>query len=302
MGGDAQVELERLRADLEKYPTSLVDWEAACLRHMANLLDSLEQARSEWVTLSARLAEAEERLEDLRQERERLAQEAGERERQRRELAEARAALEGARHRTELLEAAHAARIESLEETTAELRAVRAELEEVKRERDVLAENARRSEDAQAELEEARRRVREIQRLREESEDKGRRLALTQDALVKARRDLEEASRDRQRLEEATRDGQAALARLAELEAEHQKVTSRAEKSMLEVCELRVLANRLEIEKDEAKAQRKEKHKRLLEKIHQDLDEAGAPKGDEWSFGARIRWLRERIDELGGRA
>jgi len=62
---------EQIRRDLDDAPpTALVQWEAACLKDMASLLESLERARAEWQSLSAQLAEANEAAREAQRPRE----------------------------------------------------------------------------------------------------------------------------------------------------------------------------------------------------------------------------------------
>ena len=56
--------------------------------------------------------------------------------------------------------------------------------------------------------------------------------------------------------------------------------------------------NRLEKERDEASEHGKKKLRSALEKIHDALDAAGAPKGDDLSYGDRIRWLGAQLEQL----
>jgi hypothetical protein len=62
------------------------------------------------------------------------------------------------------------------------------------------------------------------------------------------------------------------------------------------MCDLRVQLNRLENDRDEAVRDRRKKVKKILSKVHDALDEAGAPGGKDLSYGERIRWLKNQLE------
>ena len=64
------------------------------------------------------------------------------------------------------------------------------------------------------------------------------------------------------------------------------------------ICDYRVKVNRLEEKVEETKDERRNKVRKILDKVHDELDGAGVPRGKEVSFGERIRWLKERIEDL----
>ena len=78
----------------------------------------------------------------------------------------------------------------------------------------------------------------------------------------------------------------AARERIAVLEKE-------AETDLVLVCDLRARINRLEEERDDEAHKARSRMKRILTHIHEELDRIGAPKGEDLSFGERIRRLRE---------
>jgi chromosome segregation ATPase len=268
---------EQIRRDLNDYPNDLVNWEAACLKDMANLLESLERARSEWQSLSAQLAEA----------RTLLAQERAIRE----ELACARREAEDLRARSgraAVAEAAAAAALERLAETEgalvaardragvaeAELARTRERLATAQRERDVLAENEQGCVELKAESADLRARLKRAERARDELKEERERTASLERELERAR--------------ERAVVAEGAEERLAAAKAE-------SEAQMVLACDLRVRVNRLERERDEALAYGRKKLKKVIEKVHEALDEAGAPRGDDLSYGERLRWLVARF-------
>ncbi|MEM8886207.1 MAG: hypothetical protein AAGD14_19260, partial [Planctomycetota bacterium] len=50
---------EQLRRELQDAPRELVDWEASCLKNIADLLDSLDKARVRWESLGNDLKDAQ---------------------------------------------------------------------------------------------------------------------------------------------------------------------------------------------------------------------------------------------------
>jgi len=319
--------MDRLRQDLEAYPANLVDWEADCLRHVANLLDSLDHARAEWGSLSNQLTTTKERLDDVLREKERLARAAerleaaetevedtraevarlrarlGDAERERdqlssvrteldrasAELQDARAELETLRARVKEAAQGNAA----LEAAAEELETVRGELDRVRRERDTLAENHREVDVVRSEVLELRARLRE-------AEERTERPGGDAEA-ADLREELERVKLERDRLaaggEEwaaSQTDLAAANERIADLERKSAELQASSEHSIVEACELRVLVNRMENERDDALRKRR----KVLDKVHRELDAAGAPKGENVSFGERIRWLQQRITDL----
>ncbi|MDH3591860.1 MAG: hypothetical protein OER88_08285 [Planctomycetota bacterium] len=320
---DADAEIKRIRRDLAAYPADLVDWEAACLKHVADLLDSLEQARGEWGSLSHRLNETKTRLSATEAEREGAVTARDEvktqLERARTDLVELRASMDTFRaERTEEgvrvkklegeLKAARAELASERKTATsrqAELEKLRDALTAVERERDELVADARRAADLQKELERTRTEL-EVAAAQGEgaqgdAADMGRRLTLAQNTLVDARQRLARVEQERDRLAEAGEEWGAVRAALGEanvlideLKQECASLRAEGEQKFMQICELRVRENRMETERDDAKRKRR----KILAKVHSVLDETGAPACEDTSFGERIRWLKGRIDEL----
>jgi len=272
---------EQIRHDLDETPTDLVHWEAACLKDMASLLESLERARSEWQSLSAQLAEAKSAVAEERRTREEL-------DRAREQLLAARREADAMREqagRLAFAEAAAAAALERVAELDARLGDARAQataaetefvrtrerLATVQRERDVLAENEQQCAGLKAETAELRTRLKRAEGARKELDEERDRATSIERELDRTRRDLAQA-----RLE--------------------------GEEQMLLACDLRVQLNRLEKERDDTADHGKRKLRAVLEKVHDSLDQAGAPRGDDLSFGDRIRWLAAKLQERDGAA
>ncbi len=261
MSNAPRSEIDRLREELKADRPDLADWEASCLESVADLLEQLESARRRWDAMAAELAEREEEIAALREERTQAEASARAAERVAADLARTRAELETLRRERAALAAADT-----------ELQVVRAELS---RERE-RGEAARA--EARAEAEE------ELARARASIEELGARVEL-----VTGQRDvLAEAGRAH-----GAKESALALARqrLGELEKQ-------VGQHLVEVCDLRARIVRVEAERDEAQRNAARKSKRILEKVHDELDDAGAPRGDEASFGERIRYLKQRIRDL----
>jgi len=269
---------EQIRRDLGETPTDVVHWEAACLKDMASLLESLERARSEWQSLSRQLAEAKSAAAEERRTREEL-------DLAREQLLAARRELDTLREkegRLAFAEAAAAAaleRVDEIERLIGDARAqaeaaetefvrTRERLATVQRERDVLAENEQQCAGLKAETAELRTRLKRAEGARKELEEERDRAASIERELDRTRRDLAHARKE-------------------------------GEEQMVLACDLRVQLNRLEKDRDDAAEHGKRKLRAVLEKIHGTLDEAGAPRGDDLSFGDRIRWLAAKLQERG---
>jgi len=270
---------EQIRRDLDEPKTGLVHWEAECLKDLASLLESLERARSEWQSLSAQLAEAKSlaaQERDTRAELDRVCAEA----------AAAKLEVDALREqagRMAFAEAAAAAALERVAELEQQLGDARAQadaaegelvrtaerLATVQRERDVLAENEQNCAELKAEAMELRTRVKRAEGVRKELDEERDRAASIERELERTRREVAQAKRE-------------------------------AEEQMVLACDLRVQLNRLEKERDEAVDHGKRKLRAALEKIHGALDQAGAPRGDEMSYGDRIRWLATQLAERDG--
>ncbi|HEX5138054.1 MAG TPA: hypothetical protein VFY93_13845 [Planctomycetota bacterium] len=272
---------EHVRRDLADSPSDLVQWEAACLKDMASLLESLERARTEWQSLSAQLAEARSLAAEERRTREEL-------EQAREQAAAARREADALRDqagRVAFAEAAAAAALERVGELDRRLGDARAQAESaeaefvrtaerlatVQRERDVLAENEQNCAELKVEAAELRTRLKRAEGARKELDAERERAASIERELERARREAAQAKKN-------------------------------AEEQMLLACDLGVKLNRLEKERDDAADRGKRKLRATLEKVHVALDAAGAPRGDDLSFRDRIRWLAEKLGERDGAA
>jgi chromosome segregation ATPase len=286
---ESMTAFEQIRRDLNEVPSDLVKWEAACLKDMANLLDSLERARSEWQSLSAQLTDAQAMLAQESRTREEL-------ERLRERLVAAEREAEAGRDRAAFAEGAAAAALDRLAETEqslaeacacaeAELERVRERLATVQRERDVLAENEQDCAELKAAATDLRARLKRTEGVQAELREE-------RDRAASLERELD---RTRERLQAA--EGEEAR-RLA-LERALAEVKGEAEAQMVLACDLGVRLNRLEKERDEALAYGRRKLKKVIEKVHEALDATGAPRGADLSYGDRIRWLVARLEERG---
>jgi len=288
---------EHARDGLEEPQGNVVNWEAACLKDVASLLESLERARAEWQSLAGQLGEAKAALAQERRVREEL-------DRAHEQLVAARRQGDDLREqagRTAFAEAAAAAAMERVAElerrvsdaraqaetAEAELVRTRERLGTLQRERDVLAENEQDCAGLKAETAELRTRLKRAEGARKELEEERERAASIE----------RELDRSRERLVAAE---QAQAARVQALERDLLLARKEGEEQMLLVCDLRVKLNRLEKERDDAAERGKKKLRATLEKIHEALDATGAPRGEEFSYGDRIRWLAARFAERGG--
>ncbi len=278
---DAHAEMEKIRKGLEAHREEVAHWEASSKKRVAELLDGLGELWEGWETVSAKLSELQSRLKTAQREGERLGDA---RTRSASELSAEREAL--AHARTELVE-------------------TQRRLEAVARERDTLARAQETLTKTSADLAEARRELEQAER---------RNLADQE----QARREMEQLRAECDRLERARRELEAAPSatvsddEVVELKAELQKTQARlksrkeqcaslereTEQNLVVICDFRVKVNRLEKKVEEKKEERRTKLRKILDKVHAELDAAGVPRGDEVSFGERIRWLKQRIEDL----
>jgi chromosome segregation ATPase len=161
----------------------------------------------------------------------------------------------------------------------------------VEHERDELLEARRKLTAVQEQLAALERERDELSAARELGES-------LQTELDETQRKLNAVARERDVLRQAALQSGGATDRVASLKRECAKAKKDAESSLLETCDLRVKVNRLEGELDETKRELKRKTKKILSKIHEDLDGVGAPSGEDLSFGQRIRRLGKRIAGL----
>ncbi|MHC4338793.1 MAG: hypothetical protein ACYSX0_01085 [Planctomycetota bacterium] len=274
---DAFLEQDREeRADPDP-PDAGVDWEGSLLQKVTDLLDSLEEMRARWGTLNRRLLEAEEDLR--RAEREGAGREV--------ELERVSSELENLRAERDALASAGA----ELAATSDALHDARRRLETIERERDELREAHEKAASLRERLVESERERGELSGAKELADS-------VQAELQETSQQLSAVKRERDTLAEAVRGMEETRDRIENLERECTKAKKAAEESLLEACDLRVKVNKLEGALDEANRAARKKSKKILSKIHESLDDAGAPTGDEMSFGERIRRLKQRIEEL----
>ena len=264
-GEERGPEMERLRRDLDAYQSSAESWEAACLKSVADLLDSLDQARGEQDALSRRVADLHTDLETESEKRQRLKETLAELERKAERVSRLRA------ERDELLSSVESS-AETLAASQAELEELRPKVATAEADRaewNVALEKVR---SGQAELEETRGRL---------------------TAMRKERDDLAAELRDYEAVDEARKKAEE---RAKTLRSQCDALNKRAEENLVEMCDLRVQLNRLENDRDDARRERRQKVKKILSKVHAALDEAGAPRGKDLSYGERIRWLKRQLE------
>jgi chromosome segregation ATPase len=144
----------------------------------------------------------------------------------------------------------------------------RERLQTVQRERDVLAENEQQCAGLKAEAADLRTRLKRAEGARKELQEERDRATSIEKELERTRRELLQARR------------------------EH-------EEQLLLACDLNVRLNRLEKERDESQDHGKRKLRAVLDKVHEALDAAGAPRGQDLSYGDRIRWLAAQLESRG---
>lgn len=268
--------LDALRSGIESYPAEPGSWEAACLKSVADLLDGLEKVRLDRDETARRLTALQSEVIELKEERDRVQQDLEDRNR------EGPAAVALQAERDELLR--------SLEEAVAERDAARVVAEERAAETQALREQV-------AALVDIRDRLADMEREREEWDAALEKVQEHQAELEETKEQLALAERERDALAENVHDVEARKERAVEaIQNELEELRRAREESLVEACDLRVQANRLENDLEEERKNRQRKVKKILAKIHGELDAAGAPRGEDLSFGERIRWLKQQID------
>ncbi|MGQ0614497.1 MAG: hypothetical protein ACT4PV_12245 [Planctomycetaceae bacterium] len=293
----------REQAPTRETPTELLAWEATCMKSLAALAEGVEAARSQWMALLARTTEAEALLEATVRERDDAAGAAA-------QLREARKDADGLREERDLLEAGRA----DLEAMCAELLDARRRLEALQSEAEGLAEaRLRELEASRAEFASARPQLEALAAERAAlaarrdallAERKGTLAELEARAsecgrleaeLEKVRRERDEllaAAADRERSGEGLRrEKDSAQASLVRMQERLKILEEEAEQSLLVICDLRYQVNQLEKGRAAAQDLAAAKVKKILTKIHAELDAVRAPNGAEMSFGERIRLL-----------
>jgi len=307
---DATPDSERLRQELRDAPRELVDWEASCLKNIADLLDSLDRARVRWETLGEELKETQDRLDRAQEERDLLAESHSDAQKAREELRSVRRELEEIRrerddvaanlvaareHLEQHLEAgksAAASRHDEHETARQENEHLRAELVELRRKEEDAADTERNLRHTMG------------QRDQELADVKGRLieadLALEdeREKMVEVRQQAEDATAraeqladSAERVEEAERVAQKSADKLRRVETEH-------EDNLVLLFDLRTRAERLEEKLDDADDKTRKKVRRIIAKVHAELDAAGAPADADTSYGERIRQLGDLLRDI----
>ena len=111
--------------------------------------------------------------------------------------------------------------------------------------------------------------------------------------MQRERDDLATELKDYEAVDEARKKAEE---RAETLGNERDVLNKRAEESLVEMCDLRVQLNRLENDRDDARRERRKRVKKILSRVHAALDEAGAPRGEDLSYGERIRWLKKQLE------
>ena len=301
---DATPDSERLRQELRDAPRDLVDWEASCLKNIADLLDSLDRARVRWETLGQELKETEERLDRAQEERDLLAESHSDAQKAREELRQVRGELEdirrerdevaadlvGVREQLEThLSAQHddaVARREELAQATSDNAQLRDELETARRKQEDAVDTERGLRDTvakrNAEHADLQGRLIEVDLALEDEREKNAGLEANARASGEAEQRAERAEQVEQRTTE----------KLARVEAEH-------EQNLVLLFDVRTRAERLEEKLDDADSKTRKKVRRIIDKVHAELDAAGAPSDSETSYGERIRLLGELLRDAG---
>ena len=292
---DAAPDTHQLRRELQDAPRELVDWEASCLKNIADLLDSLDKARVRWESLGNDLKEAQSRLARVQEERDLLAESHADAEKAREEARQAREELEEVRCERDGTAAELAAMREELEGQMAgqqDLAVLRAENEALEQR---LMERKNEIEDWQRRYAEVEGSEAEFRRLMERRDKE---LAHAKGRLVESDLAVEDA-RDKQAaaeraLEEAgdsvqlEANLQRSQDKLAQVEKDHAD-------NLVVLFDLKTKSARLEEKLDEAQKHERKRVRKILDKIHGALDEVEAPGGDDLSYSERIRRLAAKL-------
>ena len=316
---DAAPDSERLRQELRDPPRELVDWEASCLKNVADLLDSLDRARARWESLGDDLLQAQTRLERVTEERDLLAESHTDAQKAREELRDARQELEAIRRERddvaaslvaarEQIEAHVAAQENGTAEAEEERDQLRRELQQQRDENGALAAKLETAESEKAEMERQKVEHGETeQELRRTLERREAELMEAKGRLVESDLAVEDAKEQREALEREVEELRAGNAPNSEIEQELARtkeqlgkvqrklaeVAQEHESNLVQLFDLRTRATRLEEKLDDAEKHTRKKVRRIIEKIHTELDAIGAPRGDDLSYGERIRRMGE---------
>ena len=289
-------DLQRIRDDLESFQTQLAGWEASCLKSVADLLDNLEAARTSWRSL-----------------REECDQAGAQRTRVEDQLVAARREIDGLRTERDVAVEERqrlATRMEEVAQSLVETEQKRATLKELSDKLNAAAEEAQQARiTAETERDEARARTDETVAAQFAAATSAEKRITDLEELVTAAQAGKTAAEER--LADVARERDALIAeattvpamreqldeagaKLDVLQRECEQLRHETEDQLLQVCDLRVSLNRLETQRDEARVESKRKVKKILTRIHDALDEAGAPRGDDLSYGERVRRLTQR--------
>jgi len=279
--------LETLRRERDHATTA----ETEVRRSMDDLLSEvarkrtdLEEARADVIGLEARLKAAEESRAQLEQSRADVAAAQGELANSQKTADELRTGRDAAKADHDALRNDHDELRQSLEAARRELAVSREQVAELE------AAAASIQADGAVALERDAASV-ELQAAREEIETLRTGLTESRDELQELMGERDEAAGTAADRDHLQQDYEALQRKFAKLKLGEQDY-------IVQVCDFRTRVNRLEKECDDAARERKHKVKKVLRKVHHALDDAGAPGEPNVSFGERIRWLKQRIDEL----
>ena len=292
---DAAPDTQQLRRELQDAPRELVDWEASCLKNIADLLDSLDKARVRWESLGNDLKEARSRLARVQEERDLLAESHADAEKARGEARQAREELEEVRCERDGTAAELAAMREELEGQMAsqqDLGVLRAENEALEQR---LMERKNEIEDWHRRYAEVEGSEAEFRRLMERRDEE---LAHAKGRLVESDLAVEDAREKQTAAERALEEAgdsvqletnlQRSQDKLAQVEKDHAD-------NLVVLFDLKTRSARLEEKLDEAQKHERKRVRKILDKIHGALDEVGAPGGDDLSYSERIRRLAAKL-------
>jgi len=315
---DAAPDSERLRQELRDSPRELVDWEASCLKNIADLLDSLDRARARWESLGDDLTQAQVRLDRVQEERDLLAESHADAQKAREELRDVREELEAIRRERddvaaslvaarEQIEAYASAQESGVSKAQEDLEGLQAEVARMREENAALEESLIDAKADQTDLERQQREGDETaQELRRLLEMRDQEVAAAKGRLVESDLAVEDAREQQatlQREVDALREARSSNAELAEemeslrelhakTEQKLVKVVQEHEQDLVQLFDLRTKSTRLEEKLDDSDKKTRRKVRKIIDKIHSELDEIGAPGDRESSYGERIRQLK----------
>ncbi|MHC4448959.1 MAG: hypothetical protein ACYS0E_02295 [Planctomycetota bacterium] len=292
---DAAPDTHQLRRELQDAPRELVDWEASCLKNIADLLDSLDKARVRWESLGNDLKEAQSRLARVQEERDLLAESHADAEKAREEARQAREELEEVRCERDGTAGELAAMREQLEGQMTgqqDLAVLRAENEALEQR---LMERKNEIEDWQRRYAEVEGNEAEFRRLMERRDEE---LADAKGRLVESDLAVEDAREKQAAAERALEEAGDSVQLEANLQRSQDKL-AQVEKdhadNLVVLFDLKTRSARLEEKLDEAQKHERKRVRKILDKIHGALDDVGAPRGGDLSYSERIRRLAAKL-------